>query len=79
MLIQMNIMHEILVIGWIRKLFKTKEFKDLRLLPMYLLKMICGWYDQEMIHWLNIDYCDYKKDDICNHQKIALKHILSNL
>ena len=48
---QMNVKCEILIIGWIKELFKTKEFKDLILPPIYLLKMISSWYDEEVLHW----------------------------
>ena len=74
MLVQMNVRYEILVIGWIKELFKTKEFKDLILPPIYLLKMISSWYDEEVLHWFGKE-----QNDVYNHQKIALKYILSNL
>ena len=84
LLITINIKCEILVIGWIKELFKTEQFKNIILNQYIYWKMISLWYDQEMIHWLDTNYCDNplitndnKKDDICNHQKIKLKHILS--
>ena len=34
---------ELLVIGWIKQLFETKEFKKILLPPMYIMKMIGLW------------------------------------
>ena len=62
-----GIQDELLVIGWIKDLFKTTDFKHLSLPPMYLMKMIQSWYNQEMIHWL-------QKNE---HYAIKLKYILS--
>ena len=82
-IITMYVNCETLVIGWIKKLFANKEFKDLILPPIYLLKMISLWYDQEMVHWFTSETtrcCNFgNKQNVCYHQKIALKHILSNL
>ena len=41
---------EILINGWIKKLFKTKEFEHLSLPPTYLIRMISQWLDQCMLH-----------------------------
>ena len=62
---------ELLVIGWIKRLFKTKEFKHLSLPPMYLMKAMCLWYDQEEIH-------RFKHSDK-SHHVMKLDHILSSL
>ena len=64
---------ESLIIGWIKELFKTKEFKDLSLPPMYIMKMIGLWYNQEGLHWIQ------DGDDYNNHYVITLKHMLRSL
>ena len=38
---------EKLVIGWTKKIFEEKEFKDLALPPLYLLQMISQWIMRE--------------------------------
>ena len=81
-IVRVNMKHEILTIGWMRRLFRTKEFKDLILPPIYLLKMISSWYSQEIIHWFDVWYTREKyrnKNETHSHQKIHLKYILSNL
>ena len=52
-IIAMDVKCEILIIGWIKELFRTKEFKDLILPPIYLLKMIALWHNEQMIHWFD--------------------------
>ena len=61
-----GIQDELLVIGWIKDLFKTINFKHLSLPPMYLIKLIQSWYNQEMIHWLQPQ----------EHYSIKLKDVL---
>ena len=77
-LVRTNAKSQILVIGWIKTLFESKEFKDLILPPMYLLKMISLWYDQEMIHWFDTYLYNWPENSVYNHQKIYLKHLISN-
>ena len=72
-----GIKDEILTIGWIKELFKTKQFKKLALPPPYLMKMISLYYNQEMLHWF-YDENSYYDDAIHRHQAIKLKHILSS-
>ena len=60
---------ELLVIGWIKQLFKTKEFKDLSLPPIYIMKIIGLWYNQEELHWIG------RKQ----HYVVGLNHILCSL
>ena len=68
-----GIKDEILVIGWIKELFKTSEFKVLSLPPMYIMKWVSLWYNQEMVHFLDLNTCEH------NHYCIKLKHILNSL
>ena len=71
-----EINNELLVIGWIRNLFKIKQFNNLIIPPMHIMKMIKNWYDQEMIHWLwKGQYIDQKYQ----HYAINCKYILSSL
>ena len=62
-----GIKDECLVVGWIKELYKTKEFKDSLLPPMYLIQLIVKRYNQEKIHWVSsrAHYC------------ISVKRILS--
>eukprot|EP01084_Bolivina_argentea_P061211 111874_1 len=46
-----GIKDEILVVGWIKYLFKTLIFKHLQLPPTYIVKLISQWYNQETLHW----------------------------
>ena len=70
-----EIEHELLVIGWIKKLFKTTEFKDLSLPPMYIMKMIGLWYNQEELHWIQHHWWNKRSD----HYLMTLSQILSSL
>ena len=65
--------NEMLVIGWIRCLFKEGEFKNIQFLPMYLMKLICSWYSQEEVHWMG---GGYKNNE---HFVINVRHILNHL
>ena len=68
---------EILTIGWIKKLYKTKNFVNMELPPMSLQKMISEWYNQEMIHVFYNTRMDRKKTKHNCHYKINLKKILN--
>ena len=68
-----GIEHEMLVIAWIKQLFKEKEFTHLPLPPMHLMKLICSWYVQKEIHWIG---CGNKDNE---HFAINTRHILSDL
>ena len=68
--------HQLLVIGWSRMLFKKKQFKGLILPPIYILKMISFWYNQEEIHWFNQRDTD---NDVRHHYILNIRHILSSL
>ena len=70
-----EIEHELLVIGWIKKLFETKEFENLTLPPMYILKMIGLWYNQEELHWMHYE----KHNEESDHHIMTLNQILSSL
>ena len=47
-----GIFDEYLVVGWIKELFKTNEFKHLSFPPMYLIQLIVKRYSEEEIHWM---------------------------
>merc|ERR1712228_560319 len=61
---------ELLVIGYIKELFQSKEFENIQLPPTYLMMMIAEKYSAEMIHWIHYDG---------SHRGIHLKDILSSL
>ena len=63
-----------LVVGWIKELFKSKEFKDLSFPPMYLIQLIVVRYNQEEIHWIY----QYSWEDH-RHFAINVKQILRSL
>ena len=56
---------------------RTKEFKDLLLPPMYIMKMVRLWYDQEELHCMQRvgKLCDNTLK--CNHFVLTLNTILS--
>ena len=70
-----GIMDEILVIGYIKQLFKTKEFVHIQLPPFYIMQMIAGWYGIEMLHWMT--YNDGRKEK--KHFAISVKWIMASL
>lgn len=63
--------NEILVIGWIKSLFKSTQFQSMEQPPMYLMKLIGAWYSQEEIHWIT--------KESGRHFIIKIKHILLSL
>ena len=66
---------EMLVIGWIKSLFRSNDFKHLRVPPVYILQLIARWYNQEMLHWLERNCEDTENE----HYMISIKHILSSI
>lgn len=66
---------EKLVIGWIRRLFASSQYKSLPLPPLYLMQMIAKWYSTEMIHALErSNYSNYE-----GHYALRLDVIRSSL
>ena len=53
-------------------LFAKKEFKGLRLPPIYILKIISLWYNQEEIHWIQNNTQGNN-----DHYVLSVRHILS--
>ena len=75
-----GIENELLTIGWIKQCFKTKEFKNLILPPMYIMKMIGSWYNQEEVHFINHIKIPLPVEiKETHHHVIKLEHILSSL
>ena len=71
------IQDEILVHGWIKKLFKTSKFHNMQLPPNYIMKLISNWYSIQLLHII------YNPDPICkgcpqDHYAINVNDILSN-
>ena len=62
---------ELLVIGWIKLLFKSSEFKYMEEPPKYLKVLISQWYSQEEIHFIG--------KATRRHFTISMKHIVSSL
>ena len=46
---------KVLTAGFVNRIFKTSEFKDVQLLPLYLIEMIGKWMSREYIHLLSQD------------------------
>lgn len=69
----------LITIGWVRRLFQTKQFITLSLPPTYLIQMIAKWYNQKMIHIFYSARCIYNiyKINIHQHTK-ASKHYKIN-
>ena len=65
-----GIQDEILVCGWIRTLFKKPKFKDVQLIPIYIMQLISNWYSIELIHFVSC---------INTHYAVNVKRILSNV
>ncbi len=66
-----DIMHEMLIFGFIRKCWTDPQFDHIQYLPIYLIKTIGKWYSKEMIHILNQENMD---EEI--HWKINVDDIL---
>ena len=47
--------NDLLVAGYIRECFKTKEFVNMQLPPVCIMRIIAVKYDAELIHWINSD------------------------
>eukprot|EP01084_Bolivina_argentea_P194453 333637_1 len=69
-----NALHdEMLVFGWVKKIFDTPMFKDLLIPPTYIIQSIVMWYNQEEIHWL-----EYGMEPENRHYAINVRHIVSS-
>ena len=66
-----GITDEILVIGWIKKIFRSLEFKTLQLPPIYIMQMIANWYNQEIVHY-------FHTTPNSKHHTIKMRDILSS-
>ena len=62
---------ELLVIGWIRNLFKKPEFCQLQLPPVYIMKWICSWAIQQDLHFIS--------ENSSEHFAIKMKDILESV
>eukprot|EP01084_Bolivina_argentea_P204583 349407_1 len=71
---QNKLLDESTVIGYVKKLFKTKEFNNLQLPPACILELISEYYNQEMIHWIDTNIPS--KRSKYNHFGINVKQIL---
>ena len=60
---------ELLVIGWIKKLFETENFSTLQLLPLYLMQSVVPWLSCEQLHWI------YRSSGA--HYAINMHHVVS--
>ena len=56
--------------------FKTSDFKDMVVPPMYIMQLILFRYNNEEIHWIAYSA---GLGSVDNHFSINLKHILSSL
>ena len=65
---------EILVTGYVKMMFKIKEFKELTLPPVYMIQIIERYFNMETLHWID----DRSMDDH-THFAIGVKEILTNL
>ena len=70
-----GLMDEYLVIGWIKELFGTDNFKDVSFPPIEIAQMIRYWYNQEEIHWLR----SITEFNVHNHFSIDVGNVLKSL
>ncbi len=66
---------ELLVIGFIKSLFGSNDFKDLRVPPVYIMQLIAIWYNQEMLHWVEWN----RKGEENEHYMISMKRVISSI
>ena len=74
-----GIQDEILVYGWIKKLFQNSKFKHIQLPPDYIMKLILKWYCIELIHFVSYIVPPpffNANSNIHSHYAINVKHIL---
>eukprot|EP01084_Bolivina_argentea_P203520 347591_1 len=67
---------ELLVIGFIKWLWNSKEFKTVELLlpPLEIMKLIAKWYAVEMVHWIEWNVGNSENQ----HYQIPVSCILSS-
>lgn len=73
---------ELLVVGWIRKLFGTETFENKSLPPLYIMQMISKWVSNEMVHFLvepKLNPFTLKRDSKGQHIAISVESITSSL
>lgn len=58
---------EILVIGWIKRCFKAKSFKQLQMPAIHILMLIRNWYTTERIHYIK----NYVQCEICTNDLLS--------
>lgn len=70
-----GIKDELLVVGWIRFVFKLPETQYMQEPPMYLMTLIARWYSQEELHWIskcyNQNFTINIQDVLCSLKNIA--------
>eukprot|EP01084_Bolivina_argentea_P156707 273101_1 len=65
---------ECIVIGWIKKLFKSKQFSKAQIPPLHIMILISDWYNQEMVHWIQRKKAAKRLKK--GHYGMYVKHIL---
>merc|ERR1712087_533173 len=65
-----GIRDNMLVIGLIRELFGTSEFKKFDLPPLHIMEAIVPWYSMELIHVI---------EDNGGHFAVTLQNIMASL
>lgn len=67
---------ERLVIGFIEGLFRSEMFQDSGLYPppLYIMRFICQWYSEEMVHW--VAKYEYNHDETRTHRAMSVRDIL---
>merc|ERR1712244_80488 len=57
---------ELLMMGYIRNLYKTVMFEDVEIMPDDIIKFAMKWCKTEMIHWIEFESpssIDYQKNE----------------
>eukprot|EP01084_Bolivina_argentea_P156706 273100_1 len=65
-----------IVIGWIKKLFKLKQFNKLQIPPFDIMQLIFRWYNSEMFHCIQRTKGLKKRKK--GHYGMDFKHIFSS-
>merc|ERR1712129_552080 len=66
----MGVRDDLLVIGWIRKLFTTSEFEQCELPPLHIIEAMVHWYSMELIHVI---------EDNGGHYAIPLVEVMNSV
>lgn len=69
-------MDDTLVVGYIKRLFRSKGFRDCWRCtpPLYIMRFLCKWYSEQLVHW--VAKYDHDADGTLVHRAMGVRDIL---